>query len=185
MAGIMVPKSRAEAPVGSGGSFVFPAGSWIVNLDETYVQDLPPWAGTPGRGYSAADGEVISLQFGDARGLDEKQGDPGNGKLFVKFVTRDGDIDIESGPNIPDASWQMQKDAALLTNLALAIGQTQDVEMDGEIYTTTNEGFLDLLRSGGLKDTKVGVVVYHKPWKSKDGSKSGTEVLVREFFTAV
>ena len=184
MAGIMVPKSRAAAPVGSG-QFTFPEGLWNFTLDETYVQELPPWAGTPGRGYSSDEGEVISIQFGSARALGENQGDPGNGKLFVKFVTRDGEIGIEAGPDIPDTSWQMQRDAALLTNLAIALGQTEDVTLDGEEYTVTSDGFLDALRDGSLKGTEVGANVFHKPWKSKDGSKSGTEVLVKEFFPAV
>lgn len=184
MAGIMVPKARAETPVG-GGQFVFPEGSWVFTLDETYAQTLPPWAGTPGRGYSSADGEVLSIQLGSARAFGENQGDPGNGKLFVKFVTRDGDVEITAGPDIPDTSWQMQKDAALLTNLAIALGQTEEVEMDGETYIVTSDGFLDALRDGTLKGSEVGANVFHKAWKSKDGSKSGTEVLVKEFFTAV
>lgn len=186
MPGIMVPKSRAEAPVGSGRDFVFPEGSWIFNLDDVYIQDLPPWAGTPGRGYASDEGEIISLQFGEATAAADGQGDPGNGKLFVKFVTRDGEIGIEDGPIADDSpSWQMRKDAALLTNLALALGQTEDIESGGEIYSMTREGFLDALRGGEFKDTKIGVNVYHKSWTSKDKSKTGTEVLVSEFFTVV
>ena len=184
MPGIMVPKTRAEAPVGSG-SFVFPEGTWAFTLDETYVQTLPPWAGTPGRGYASAEGEVLSIQLGSARPLGDGQGDPGNGKLFVKFVTRDGETSIDAGPDISDASWQMQKDAALLTNLALALGQTEEIEMNGETYIVTSDGFLDALRDGTLRGSEVGASVFHKSWKSKDGTKSGTEVLVKEFFVAV
>lgn len=181
MPGIMVPKSRAETPVG-GTSRIFPAGQWIGKIDEVYVQTFPTWA-TPNQGYASAEGEIVSVQLGEARALGEGQEDPGNGKFFVKFVTRDGALEIEAGPDIPDASWQMQRSAAQLANLALALGQTEDVEMEGETYTVTSEGFLDALRSGELNGTEIGFTTFHRSWKK--GDKSGTNVELKEFFTAV
>lgn len=183
MAGIMVPKTRAETPTG-GGDRVFPEGSFIGTIDEIYEQGLPPWAGdATNNGYASADGEVVSIQLGSNRSLDEGV-DVGNQKMFVKFVVRDGSVTIDAGPNIPDASWQMQRDAALLTNLALALGATEEVEgTDGETYISTTDDFLDTLRSGGFVGQNVGFTTYHRNWTK--GDKSGTEVRLSEFFEAV
>ena len=181
MAGIMVPKSKAETPIG-GGDRLFPAGTWIGKIDQTYVQDFPEWV-TEKQGYGSKEGEVVSVQIGSARPLGEGQEDAGNQKFFVKFVTRDGEIEVSAGPDIPGGSWQMQRSAAQLTNLALALGQTEEVQMEGETYVVTSDSFLDDLRSGALNNAEVGFTTFHRAWKS--GTKSGTSVELKEFFTAV
>ena len=187
MAGIMVPKSRAEAPA-SGGDNPFPSGAWEGTIEEIRVRGFPDFIGkalsegATNRGYTSGEGEILGIQFGDNSPL-EDQGDVGARKMFVDFVTRDGNASIEDANAIPESSWQMQKDAALLTNLALALGATEEVEFEGETYVETTPDFVDQLRNGDLKGTRIGFRVSHRNWTSKDKKKSGTEARVVEFFT--
>lgn len=186
MAGIMVPKARAEAPA-AGGDTPFPAGAWEGTIEEVRVRGFPDFIakaiaeGATNRGYATGEGEIIGLQIGHNTPL-EDQGDVGARKMFVDFVTRDGKAQIEDGNAIPDTSWQMQKDAALLANLALALGATEEVEFEGETYVETTPDFVQQLRDQDLNGTRIGFRVSHRKWKSKDGSKSGTEARVVEFF---
>ena len=188
MSGIMVPKARAEAPVG-GGEFTFPEGSFIAEIEQVRTKPFPEWLA--GRaGYASSEGEITSIQLG-AITPTEGDGNVGNRKFFIDFTTRDGEVSVEAGPDIPEVSWQMQKSAALLTNLAQALGATDEVEMEGETYVVTTDGFLEQLKSGELSGSRVGFTTFHRKWTSKtaknaDGtSKSGTEVRVQEFFQAV
>lgn len=192
MAGIMVPKARAETPVGSGKDTPFPEGGWIGTLEDVRVRTFPEWIDpTQNRGYASKDGEIVSIQLGENTGIEVGQAEVGARKFFVDFVTRDGDVAIEAGPDIPEASWQMSKDAAMLANLAAALGATEEVEFNGETYVQIAEGFLDQLRDGTLSGTRVGFTTFHRNWTSKTGKnpdgtpKKGTEVKVREFFQAV
>lgn len=183
---IMVPKSKADAP-NEGRDFTFPEGSFIGEIEEVRIRAFPDWIDPTGnRGYSSTDGELTSIQIGSIQGMDENAPDLGNSKHFVEFVTRDGQVEISAGPGIPEASWQMANSAAMLANLAAALGATDEVEgEDGETYVVTTDDFLDNLKAGAVKGSKVGFVTRHRKWKSKKTGKEGVEVQTQEFFQAV
>lgn len=187
MTTIMVPRTRAEAPVGEGGGASFPEGSFLVTLEEVRQGDLPPWAGDPvNNGYTSGDGETISLQFGGARNAENPE-ESTNMKHFVEITVRDGDARIDT-LDIPESSWKMQNDAALLLNLAIAWGMDEDVEFDGEVYAATPEGFLEDLASGKFNGMEVGVTTFHRKYAKKTdeaGKKTGVEVRTKEFFQVV
>jgi hypothetical protein len=199
MTQIMVPKRRAETPVGNG-KFTQAEGSWKGTLDAVRVKPFPEFIGKDidagrQRGYVSGDGEILSLEIGGQEPLDGQE-DAGNRKFFVDLVIRDGDVEISAGPDIPEKSWQMQKSAAMLANLAISLGEVEDVEVEGadgksEVYVQTKEGFFEALQEGVYNDRLLGYRLRHRNWTSKekaaDGSpmKSGTEVILEEFFTAV
>lgn len=182
---IMVPKATADAP-NARGEWTFPEGSFIGEIEEVRIRAFPDWIDPTGnRGYASTDGEIVSLQIGSIQATDS-DADVGNAKHFVDFITRDGNVEITAGPDIPDASWQMKNAAAMMANLATALGATEEVEgEDGLTYTVTTDDFLDNLRSGALKGSKVGFVTTHRNWKSKKTGKTGTEVQTQEFFQGV
>jgi len=191
MSQIMIPTSQAEAPVGDGGGEAFPSGSWCGTIDEIRIRDLPPWADVSGRGYGCDDGEVLSIQFGRNRPLDG-QDECGEKKHFVDFVIRDGDETPETVDVTDRGSdcWQLQKGTRLLTNLGMALGQTEEMETeDGAAMTVVAEDFLENLRSGAFDSQECAFAVFHKPWtkKAENGEipKSGVEVVTKEFFQAV
>lgn len=186
MPAIMVPKSSADAP-NAGRDFTFPEGSFIGTIDEIRVREFPDFIDPTGnRGYSSTDGEILSIQIGEISSMETDGPDVGNAKHFVDFIVRDGNVEITEGPGIPEKSWQMQKSAAMLTNLAIALGATEEVEgEDGTVYVATTDDFLDTLRDGGFKGSKVGFVTRHRNWTSKKTGKTGTEVQTQEFFQAV
>ena len=194
MTQIMVPKRRAETPIGNG-KITQAEGQWKGTLDEVRVKPFPDFIGKDiangaERGYVSGDGEILSLEIGGQTPL-EGQEECGRSKLFIDFVIRDGDVEISAGPDIPEASWQMQKSAAMLANLALSMDETEDVEVEGEMYVQTKEGFLDALKAGEYKNRVLGYTISHRKWTSKTidpstgKAKTGVEVQVREFFTAV
>src|SRR5690606_7321809 len=178
--GIMVPKARAEAPT-AGGDNIFPEGLWSGALEEVRPRPFPDFIardiadGKTNRGYTSGDGEIFGLQFGSNESL-EGGPDVGSQKVFVDFVVRDGKVEITDAAAIPDTSWQMQRSAALLVNLALALGATNEVEYNGQTYLETTPDFLDQLRNGDFKGARVGFRVVHRKWESKATGKSGTEV---------
>ena len=199
MPAIMVPKKRAETPVG-GGDFTWPKGPWKGIIDTSTTRSFPEFIGRDveaaargngkPRGYASGDGDILSLQVGSNTGL-AGQDDVGARKFFMDFVIRDGDVSVEAGPEIPEASWQMQKSAALLANLALALNATEEVEYEGQTMISTAESFLEDLKSGAYNGTTIGYETSQRSWASKekgsDGKplKSGVNVEVTGFFTAV
>ena len=189
MAQLIVPQTQAETPTG-GGKKIFPAGPWIGTIDDVRLGGHPPFvdvAANPNAGYIADDGERMSLQLGSNEPMDGQ--DPvGNLKYFAEFTTRDGDLSIEdvdvTEKDVP--YWQLQSSARLLANLALALGQTETVTLpNGTTGVAVVEGFLQALQDGAFNGTRVGFEVYHRPWTSKDGTKSGVNVNIRGFFAAV
>ena len=181
----MVPKSRAETPT-TGGNRPFPEGSWIGTIEETRVRNFPDWVdpvGRPKGGYTSTDGDILSIQLGNNRDIDGNNSEVGNQKMFVDFVVRDGAISVEDA-EIAEAAWQTQRAQTLLANLALALGATSTVtDDDGNEFVVTSEDFLSTLMSGGYANTEVGFTTYHRNWEC--GGKSGTNVVLREFFQAV
>ena len=183
MGQIMVPTSQAEAPVGEGGNNVFPKGSWTGVIDEVRVRDFPDFV-TPHQGYESEDGEVLSIQFGSNSPLDG-QAECGESKHFVDFVVRDGEVDgasVDLGAT-ESANWQLQRGIRLLANLGIALGQTEEVEFEGEMMTAVDGEFLENLQAGEFTGSEVSFVVTHRNWTS--GEKSGVNVGTREFLQAV
>lgn len=185
----MVPKTRAEAPVRSGGAKVLQAeGPWKGTIDAVRVRPFPNFIGKDiedgkERGYSSGDGEILSIEIGSNVPLKEGMEDYGARKRFVDFVIRDGTATVSDV--IPEDSWQMQRSAALLANLALALGATEELTDDQEnVFVVTSEDFLETLKGEGFNSQIVGYTVAHRPWTSKEGKK-GTDDEVTEFFTAV
>lgn len=192
MNGIMVPKARAESPTQGGGSkFVLPEGNWLGTIEKVTVKAFPDFidpVGRPTSGYASKDGEILGIQFGSLQGLDEGAPQGINNKFFFDFVTRDGAATVEAGPDIPEKSWQMQRSATFLANLAVALGATEDVEYEGQTYVRTTDDFLQQLRDGDFNGATVGFNVYHRTWQKKEGgvvTKEGVNVELREFFQAV
>jgi hypothetical protein len=186
----MVPKSRAEAPNAGGGDSVFPEGSWIGEIEKVEIKALPFTPG-PGQGYlTPEDIEITSIWFG-ANASADGEGECGQRKFFFDLVTRDGTVMIEGGPDIPKDAWQLQRSAAFLANLAAALGATEEVTYQDELYVTTTEGFLEQLQAGDLNGSRVGYEVKHREWVSKrsknaDGTaKKGVSAELQEFFQAV
>jgi len=103
----------------------------------------------------------------------------------IDAVIRDGNVTVDAGPAIPSGSWQMQRSAASLANLALALGLTDEVELDGQTMTVTAEDFLTQLQDEALNGSTVGFTIYHRNWTSKKDGKTGTSAELKEFFTAV
>lgn len=184
MGGLKVPKKRAERP---NDRQLFPEGTWLVELDSVRVKDdLPDWMFTSKNDKAprigARPAEQLGLQFGSAQALNEGQDDAGNQKLFLDMLVMDSgteihEVDLDAhGTGI---GWGIRKDAALFTNLAIALGQA--VEVDG--YVSPSDDFLAQLRDGVFNGHKVVVEVEHGAWKSENG-KSGVNVNVVAFSSA-
>ena len=190
--GIMVPKSTLD-DFSKPRENHFPEGSWIVTLEGVRERSFPDFIATnvaSGKnvGYLSGDGETLDLQFGGAKSTNGA-GET-NQKLFVSLVTRDGDVGIDAGPDIPKEAWQLQNSAALVLLIAQALGATEEVEYNGGTYVTASDDFLSQLRGGEFDGSRVGVTTYHRKWTAKtknpDGTaKTGVEVKVREVFQAV
>ena len=190
MPGIMVPKSTLE-DFGKARDSHFPEGTWIVALEEVREKGFPEFIGANvakgvNAGYTSGEGEILGLQFGGARSADGT--DDTNQKLFLDIITRDGEISVEAGPDIPESSWQMQRSATIMALLAQACGATEDVPYEGKTYTKTTDDFLEQLKAGEFNGTSFGVETYHRTYKRRDDApneKTGVEVVVREIFQAV
>lgn len=184
---IMVPKTSVDA-AREPRQANFPEGSWVLTLEEVRERSFPDFvaknvAAGKNSGYTSGDGEILGLQFGSARSVDDPSVTT-NQKHFIDLVVRDGNATIEDGPNIPDSSWQMQNSAAMLAMLAQAVGATEEVtDENGDTFYALTDDFLDQLRDGAFIGQDFGVTTWHRKWTS--GDKSGTEVKTREIFQAV
>jgi hypothetical protein len=165
-----------------------PAGAWQGTVEESRVRGLDFLADRTAdqlakQGFTSADVEVVSLQIGSLQPM-EGQDDVGNRKFFTPdIVLRDGEYSIEE--EAPEEAWQLQRSQRAITNLALALGFVEEVEVDGEAGYVVVEDFFDMLRDGKLRGQQIGFVVYHRAWKSKDGSKSGVNEEVNTYMPAV
>jgi len=191
MAQIMVPTDQAEAPVGDGVDTPFPKGQWQGEICGIHMGDLPPWVGTEGAGYVAEnpeDGVVLSIELGNNKSLDGQDSFGYDRKHFVPFVIKDGDETLET-IDVSDRkskSWQLQRSARLITNLAMALGETEELETEeGVMMTVVAEDFLDNLKSGVFNGgTEIAFTTTHKNYKSREG-EAKVEVITKEFFQAV
>lgn len=188
---LKVLKQQAETPVQSGGNRPFPKGIWrfeiltptgertratpdfMHNADTTPEDKSPRVAGDTG--------EILSVWLGNAEPKAEGQDNPGKQIFFQDFVIRDGIIEImELDVDAPgDAGWQIQRDARLLANLAIALGATVE---DGD-YVSVADNFVEMLKSGEFDGQHVVAEVRHAPWKSKTG-KQGVNVEIIQFAPA-
>lgn len=132
-------------------------------------------------------GDILSIWLGNAEALREGQDSPGKQIFFQDLLIRDGDIRIEDlDPESPGAAgWQIQRDARLAANLAIALGATTEVTQGGETYVEIAENFFEMLAAGEFDGQKVVAEVKHTPWKNKQSGKSGTNVDIAQFTPAV
>lgn len=179
---LRVPKRNAERP---NARRLFPEGTWLIELEEVTAKDPPDFMYEV-RGRRAQIGgtpaEQIGIRFGSAEALADGQEDVGNQKLFLDMVVMDGGtsidaVDLQANDGL---GWGILRDAAVFTNLALALGQA--FEEGG--YVSPSDDFLEQLRDGAFNGHKVIVEVKHNAWKSKDGSKSGVNVDIEAFSVA-
>lgn len=166
MATISIPTRQAESLRGSDSEKIFSAGAWRGKILQTDVKDLPSRNdGSPFAGYQSTEGQRLAVRIGENTPVDG-QDDVGGMLWFEDIVLQDGELDIYSidvtAKNHP--SWQLQKSARKLVNLAMALGQTEEV--DGNVVV--NEGFVEALAAGEFNGTELGYVVYHpKPRNGK------------------
>jgi hypothetical protein len=188
MAQIVVPQAMAEDLGGERKTQA--AGAWQGTIDEVRIREFPDWVdpvASPKGGYANSTGEILSIELGSQEPL-EGQEDVGGSKLFVDFVVRDGDLEIEDvDVTVRDVPhWQLQSSARRMANLAIALGATEELEdEDGKVNTVVAEDFRYSLMNGAIKGTKVGYVLSHRNWTSKKSGKSGTEVRTQTFQPAV
>ena len=200
---LKILKQQAEAPVGSGNK-AFPKGTWkftilnpadynrercrptpefMHNAEETAAQNvkLPENKQKTPR-IAAETGEILSIWLGNADAMLPGQDSAGDQKFFQDFVIKDGDIDIGSldvdNPN--GAGWQIQRDARLLANLAIALGATVEVTQGDKVYVELADNFVDLLKDGAFDGQQVVAEISHRAWESASGKK-GIEASIIAF----
>lgn len=188
---LKILKQQAETPV-QNGKREFPKGVWLFELltptgertrptpDFMHNADTTP-ADKTAR-VAGDTGEILSLWLGNAESQAEGQQDPGKQIFFQDFVIRDGITEImELDVDEPgDAGWQIQRDARLLANLAIALGATVD---DGD-YVSVADNFVQMLTDGEFDGRRVVAEVRHDAWKSKTSGKSGVNVSIVQFSEA-
>lgn len=202
---LKVLKQQAETPVQQQGSRLFPKGIWrfellkptgdrcrptpdfMHNAEETAAANskLPEDKQKSPR-IAGDTGEILSIWLGNAEAQAEGQDDPGRQIFFQDFVIRDGlleimELDVDAPGN---AGWQIQRDARLLANLAIALGATVDVTEGDQTYVSVADNFVQMLQDGEFDGQHVVAEVQHQPWKNKQSGKSGVNVLITQFTPA-
>jgi hypothetical protein len=170
-AGFIVPVKQAESLAPKGGANQpFPTGAAQGTIEETKVRGLPYLAGkdVTKQGYTSEDVEVVSLQIGSIAGLEGQQ--VGNRKFFTPdIVVRDGEFSI-TGEFDGEVAWQMEKSRVALANLAVALGQAEEVVTeDGESGYAIANGFVEALLAGEFNGQQLGFVVTHRKYTTKAG----------------
>lgn len=192
---LKVLKQQAEQPVGSGNK-EFPKGTWKFTIQTPTGERTRP---TPDFMHNAdavngdklarvagETGEILSLWLGEAEALEKGQDDPGKQIFFQDFVIKDGEyrideVDVEDPHGV---GWQILRDARLLSNLAIALGATTEVEEGEDTFTVAAENFVDMLLDGDFDGQQVIAKVRHRPWKSKATGKSGINAEIEVFAAA-
>lgn len=178
--GIIRPVKQVEslAPKG-GGNQPFPTGAAQGTIEETKVRGLPFLAGRTTeelnrQGYTSEDVEVLSLQVGSNEGLEGQE--IGNRKFFTPdIVIRDGEYSITDAFD-PKVAWQLDRSATALVNMAVALGQAEEVVMeDGESGYALANGFIEALLAGEFNGQRIGFVVSHRKYTKKDGTPAVQE----------
>lgn len=187
---LKVLKQQAETPVQAPGNRPFPKGVWKLEIlapTNDPVRPTPDFmhnadtAGDKTPRVAGVTGEILTVWFGNAEALAEGQDNPGKQIFFQDFVVRDGTVDIMEldVDNPGEAGWQIQRDARLLANLAIALGATVE---NGD-YIELAPNFVEMLREGDFVGSSVVAEVSHRAWKSASG-KSGTEASITKFTAA-
>lgn len=177
---IAVPVTVVEAPV-SNGFKLQQQGTWIGEVEDVQVKPLPPFAGGPTSGYASADGEVVTVRFGNQQPTEGQE--EYKGKAFLDLVTRDGELDISSD-DIPENAWRLYQSKVAAVKLAIGLGVAQVVEVNGQPCYVPAEGFFDSLIAGQFNGQKVGYIIGHgKPYKNKAG-ETKQDIKFQNFFPA-
>lgn len=190
---LKILKQQAETPVQQAGSRLFPAGIWkgeLLTPTGSRTRATPDFmhnAATTPEGKSprvAGDtGEILSIWIGNNEALAEGQDNPGKQIYFQDFVIRDGILEImelDTEDENSGAGWQIQRDARLLANLAIALGATVE---DGD-YVSVADNFVQMLQDGEFDGQVIQFEVKHSPWKNKVSGKSGVNVEIIQFTPA-
>lgn len=204
---LKVLKQQAETPV-QGGSKDFPAGTWrfeILTPTNSRTRPTPdfmhnaeataeanrslPESKQKSPRVAGDTGEILSLWLGNAQatGADAaSQANPGKQIFFQDFVITDGDTNImELDTDAPgEAGWQIQRDARLLANLAIALGAVTEVSEGDKTYVELAENFVDMLKDGEFDGRSVIGTVEHQKWSNKASGKSGVNVVLTAFTAA-
>ena len=172
---LKVLKQQAEQPRGQGGDKPFPKGIWRFKIETAQAREVPEFMFKPDKNgnvkVSGPGGELLSVWLSDARAETPGLPDVGARKFFLDILTRDGhtkimQLDLEK-PN--GEGWLIQRDARVLTNLALALGATEE---QGE-YIVPAENIVDLLKAGTFNGSELIAQVEHgKEFTKADGTKS-------------
>ena len=146
--GLFEDVSKDMMEFGGGGSDWYPVGTYEVTLDEVRLQDLPETDdGEPWKGYATADGEQLSIQFGNFVPTEGAKDPPGNNKMFLKVLLRDGAMKVmDVAPKDPDY-YELGKGKRRLASLADAL-QIPD--------TVTPVEFIEGLKNGEYNGSVVG-----------------------------
>jgi len=187
MAQVMMPTAELDAP-DEGGDLILSVGSWLGTVEGVRVHPLHEAMQGEGRGYATPENvEILGVQFGRCSPLDGQEEVRNTHKHFTDFVTRDGEITLETfSADANGDSWQMQRRMKPWGRLARALGATEVLEDEnGKEITAIAEDFQESLIEGFFEGSQIGFRVTHRPWTSKDATKSGIEVITREFFQAV
>jgi hypothetical protein len=180
--GIIRPVKQVESltPKG-GGNTPFPTGAAQGTIEDTKIRNLGElYLGNKTdeelakQGYTSADVEVLSLTVGSITGLEGQQ--VGNRKFFTPdIVIRDGEFSIMD-TSIPEKAWQITRSQDALVNMAVALGQAEEVTMeDGESGYAIANGFVEALVAGEFNGQEIGFVVTHRPYTKRDGTKAVQE----------
>lgn len=189
---LKVLKQQAETPVQAQGSRLFPKGVWKFEIlkptgertratpDFMHNADTTPEDKSPR--VAGETGEILSVWLGNAEAVGEGQDNPGKQIFFQDFVIRDGLVEImELDTEAPgEAGWQIQRDARLLANLAIALGATTE---SGD-YIEIAGNFVQMLQDGDFDGQAVIAEVRHTPWNNKKSGKSGVNVEITQFSAA-
>lgn len=183
----VMPVAKTEDLTPPSSDWIAAEGAWQGQIEETRIRELPPqfFGGEPEkRGYSSENVEVFSLQIGSLQALEEQMTDDqiGNHKFFTPdIILQDGDLALEDENPDPDTYWQLDKSQRAVTNLALALGFTDEVDLDGEVGLVVAPEFYTMIRENRLKGQGLGFVVYHRKYRSKKENKDKVQQEVSTF----
>lgn len=127
---LTIPQNRLDNPV--GGSFKWDTGDYEASVVDVRENDYPPTRpdGTLFDGFASEDCDRLSIHLGALSPL-ESQNDPGEQRIFMDVVTRDGSMDLfdltaDDFENRDIAYWQLRNSAIMLAKLARAHGSELD-----------------------------------------------------------
>ena len=176
---IAIATQVVENPSNGGGDFLQAPGAWKGKIEEPEIRALPSANGTPFKGFTSTDGEMLSFRLGDNVGLDG-QPEMGARKKFVDLTLRDGAYDLGTPlSDLPKEAWQLQRSQLALVRIADALGQTTK---DGDM-TVVDPEFVDAFVEGQFNGQEVGYIVYHGKEYEKKGVKT-RDALIQTYFPA-